>query len=329
MKFGLIGCGHMGKFHASKLALIPGIDFVGCHDIVPEKASEIAALYNCRIFESVEDFIGKIDAAIVATSTQSHAVTAIRLLDNKIAVLLEKPIAPDIQAAEKIVSTAATTGAVLQVGHSERFNPVYRAARSKIKSPRFIETHRLAPFKGRGHDVAVILDLMIHDIDLLLDMTHSEPSKIEAAGVGVITETFDIVNARLTFPTGCVANITASRISIKEMRKLRVFQKSGYISMDLAKAELEAYSLEASDSIKAAEAGPFSKFSLPDGKVIVRESADIPHADNLQSEIESFIKAIKGHQTPVVTGKDGLTALRVAKRIEQICTEYQKTLWIS
>lgn len=326
MRFGLIGCGHMGRFHASKLALIPGVKFVACYDTSTEKAEGIADQYKCRILSSVDEFFGSIDAAIVATPTQNHRDTAIALLENKIAVLLEKPIAPDIESANKIIEAGKKGKTVLQVGHSERFNPVYRAARDKIKNPRFIETHRLAPFKGRGYDVAVILDLMIHDIDLLLDLTGSEPLSVEAAGVGVIKETFDIVNARLTFPTGCIANITASRISVKEMRKLRVFQKSGYISMDLAKAELESYSLEPADSQKAIEAGPFSKFSLPDGQVIVRESTDIPRADNLQSEIESFIEAIEGKHPPIVNGEAGLTALKVAMRIEAGCMEYQKTL---
>jgi len=326
IRFGLIGCGHMGKFHASKLSVITNVDFIGCYDTVTEKAEDVAKASNCTVINSIDDFIGNVDAVIVAVPTQYHEDVSLPLLENGIAALLEKPIAPDLYSAQKIVDMAKANNAILQIGHSERFNSVFRTAREHIKRPLFIETHRLAPFKGRGHDVAVILDLMIHDIDLLLDLTGSEPSSIEAAGVGVITETFDIVNARLTFPTGCVANITASRISLKEMRKLRVFQKSGYISMDLAKAELEAYSLEPADSLKAKEAGLFSKFSLPDGQVIVRDTSDIPRADNLQCEIESFIEAIEGKHPPVVSGSDGLTALKVAMKIEEVCTEYQKTL---
>jgi predicted dehydrogenase len=319
----------MGKFHASKLAAIKGVEFMGCQDTIADRAQAIADQYHCRAFTEVADLIGsprRVDAVIIAVPTQYHSQAALPMLQNKIAVLLEKPIAPDLNTAELIVKTANDNDTVLQIGHSERFNSVFRAARGKINNPRFIETHRLAPFKGRGNDVAVILDLMIHDIDLLLDLTGSEPSKIEAAGVGVLTETFDIVNARLTFPTGCVANITSSRISLKEMRKLRVFQQSGYISMDLAKGELEAYSLVPGDSDKAKAAGLFSKFSLPDGQTIVREAGDIPRADNLQSEIESFIEAIEGKHPPVVSGQAGLTALKVATQIEQICAEYQKTL---
>jgi predicted dehydrogenase len=326
VRFGLIGCGHMGKFHASKLASIADAEFVGCYDVVPDKAAEIAGQFDCDVYQTIDEFSGKVEAAIVAVPTQNHLDVSIPLLQNDVAVLLEKPIAPDVESAEKIVKAAKDNDVILQIGHSERFNAVYRAARDRISNPRFIETHRLAPFKGRGHDVAVILDLMIHDIDLLLDLAGSEPSLIEAAGVAVITDTFDIVNARLTFPTGCVANITSSRISLKEMRKLRVFQKSGYISMDLAKAEMEAYSLEPAESVKAQKAGIFSKFALSDGRVIVRDSSEITRSDNLQSEIESFIEAIEGKHPPVVSGEDGLTALKVAKQIEQICEEYQKTL---
>lgn len=326
MRFGLIGCGHMGKFHASKLASIKVAEFAGCYDIIPDKSAEVSKQYGCDIYRSLDDFADKVDAVIIAVPTKDHLDVSVPLLKSGIAVLLEKPIAPDVDSGEKIVRAAADNDVVLQIGHSERFNPVFRAARDKIDNPRFIETHRLAPFKGRGHDVAVILDLMIHDIDLLLDLTGSEPSSIEAAGVAVITDTFDIVNARLTFPGGCVANITSSRISLKEMRKLRVFQKSGYISMNLAKGELEVYSLVPADSSAAKKAGIFSKFALPDGRVIVRDSSEIPRSDNLQNEIESFIEAIEGKHPPVVSGHDGLTALRVAGQIEHICEEYQKTL---
>jgi len=316
----------MGSFHAAKLSALPEVEFVGCFDIDTDKADKIARQHKCGVFNSLDDFVGKIDAVSIAVPTKNHLESSLPFLENGIAVLLEKPIAPDIESAEKIVQAAEDNNAILQIGHSERFNAVYRAARDKIRNPRFIETHRLAPFKGRGHDVAVILDLMIHDIDLLLDLTGSEPSSIEAAGVGVMTDTYDIVNARLTFPSGCVANITSSRISVKEMRKLRVFQKSGYISMDLASAKLESYSLVEKGSQQAKKAGLFSKFNSPDGRVIVKDKNKISRADNLQSEIESFIGAVRGQHPPIVTGRDGLSALKVAVRIEELCSNYQKNL---
>lgn len=316
----------MGRFHAAKLVNSGEVEFVGCFDIIPKKAQKIASEFNCNALRSLSDFFRKVEAVCIAVPTRNHLKCSLPFLENKIAVLLEKPIAEDVEPAEKIVKMAKENNTVLQIGHSERFNPVYQAARTKINKPRFVETHRLASFKGRGHDVAVVLDLMIHDIDLLLDITGSEPSSVEAAGVGVITDTFDIVNARLTFPTGCVANITASRISLKEMRKIRIFQKSGYISMDMVSSKLESYVLTEPDSPQAKKTGLFSQFNLPDGRVIFRDDIEIPSGDNLQLEIDSFIKAVEGQHPPVVSGEAGLSALKVAKRIEQLCAEYQNSL---
>lgn len=316
----------MGAFHAAKLSDIKDVDFIGCYDAAPDNAEKIALKYNCAVYKSIAEITDDVEAALIAVPTQYHLECALPFLEKGIAVLVEKPIASDVEAAEKLINTAKANNAVLQVGHSERFNSVYRAVREKIQNPRFVETHRLAPFKARGHDVAVILDLMIHDIDLLLDLTGEEPSKIEAVGVSVITDTFDIVNARLSFPSGCVANITSSRISVKEMRKLRVFQKSGYISIDMASAKLESFSLVDSDSTQAKKAGMFSRMKLPDDRMIIKDNIKVKRADNLQSEINSFIEAVKGEHPPLVSGEDGLSALRVAIRIEELCLNYQNNL---
>ncbi len=322
----MVGCGHMGKFHAAKLSAHPDVRFVGCFDIDPGRSEEIAARYRAKAFPSLENLADEIEAAVIAVPTAAHDACSIPLLQRGIAVLIEKPLAVDSARARLIDQAAAASGAVLQVGHSERFSPVYRAARSRINRPGFVETHRLAPFKGRGHDVSVIYDLMIHDIDLLLDLTGSRPIDIQAAGVAVITDTFDIVNARLTFPDNCVANVTASRISLREMRKLRVFQKSGYISMDLAGKELESYVLVDKDSEKANEAAAFMKFNLGDNTVIVRENIEIPPGDNLELELDSFVKAVSGLHAPLVSGKSGLAALEVAEEIENHCLQYQRKL---
>ena len=225
VKIGLVGCGHMGRFHAARLSEIPGIEFEGCFDVIPEKSEKTASEYSITNYESMESMLVRVDAASVAVPTTEHVEVASKFLDRGKSVLLEKPISPDIESAERLVNLAESKKAVLQIGHSERFNPAFMAVEKGISEPKFIETHRLAPFKGRGDDVAVILDLMVHDLDLVLALTKSIPEKIEAAGVAVITDSVDIVNSRLTFPNGCVANITASRISVKEMRKLRVFQK--------------------------------------------------------------------------------------------------------
>jgi len=322
----LVGCGHMGKYHAAKLSAHPDVRFVGCYDIDPRRSEEIASRHRTKSFSSLELLAAEIEAAVVAVPTIEHDACSIPLLRRGIAVLIEKPLAVNSARAREIDRAAAASGAVLQVGHSERFSPVYRAARSRINRPGFVETHRLAPFKGRGHDVSVIYDLMIHDIDLLLDLTGSRPLDIQAAGVAVITETFDIVNARLTFPDNCVANVTASRISFKEMRKLRVFQKSGYISMDLASRELESYVLVDKNSEKANENPSFLKFNLGDNNVIIRENIDIPPGDNLEMELDSFVKAVSGLHAPLVGGQSGLAALEVAEEIENRCRQYQRNL---
>jgi predicted dehydrogenase len=217
-------------------------------------------------------------------------------------------------------------GVILQIGHSERFNPAFMAVESGISDPKFIETHRLAPFKGRGDDVAVILDLMVHDLDLILALTGTLPDKVDAAGVAVLTDTVDIANARLSFQGGCVANITASRISIKEMRKLRIFQKSGYTSIDMAARQAEQYRVVESGDKAYRDAPIFGKFHLPDGRAVVRNSVEIPPGDNLKYEISSFIAAVRGDYPPVVSGRDGLNVLRVATQIEKLCRDYLKSL---
>lgn len=316
----------MGKFHASKLAAEKSIEFAGCYDIDRSKSAEIASKYKIANFDSLESMIGRVDAVSVAVPTLHHYDIASRFLESGIAVLLEKPISHDIESADKLVSLSETKGVILQIGHSERFNPAFLAIEEGISDPKFIETHRLAPFKGRGDDVAVIFDLMVHDLDLILALTRSYPSAVDAAGVAVITDTVDIANARLTFPGGCVANVTASRISVKEMRKLRVFQKSGYTSIDMASREAEQY-VVASDGDEAYKKAPiFGRFHLPDGRAVVKNDIDIPRGDNLQFEIASFIDAVRGEHPPVVSGRDGLNVLLLATEIEKRCQEYLEKL---
>jgi len=316
----------MGKIHASKLAAESSVEFVGCHDIQRSSSAAIASEYNITVFDSIEAMLGLVDAVSIAVPTSSHFEVASPFLDSGIAVLLEKPISHDIESADKLVSLAEAKKTILQIGHSERFNPAFLAVERGISDPKFIETHRLAPFKGRGDDVAVIFDLMVHDLDLILALTGSFPEKIDAAGVAVITDTVDIANARLTFSGGCVANVTASRISVKEMRKLRVFQKSGYTSIDMASREAEQYLVATSDDDAYKKAPIFGRFHLPDGRAVIRNNIEIPSGDNLQFEISSFVSAIEGKHPPVVSGRDGLNVLRLATEIENCCREYLKKL---
>lgn len=316
----------MGAFHAAKLSESRSAGFAGCYDIVAEKAEDIASKFSVEKFRSLESMLDRVDAVSIAVPTTEHPEIASIFLERGIPVLLEKPISFDLDSAERLVKLAESKNTILQIGHSERFNPAFMAVEHGISEPKFIETHRLAPFKGRGDDVAVILDLMIHDLDLILALTKSFPEKIEAAGVAVITDSVDIVNSRLTFPNGCVANITASRISIKEMRKLRVFQKSGYTSIDMAKKEAEQYVVVPPDDSSYKEAPIFGRFHLPDGRAVVQKTVEIPSGDNLSFEIESFLESVTGKHPPVVSGRDGLNVLKVAGEIEELCKEYREKI---
>ncbi len=312
----------MGRFHAARMAENKSADFIGCYDLDNQASSAVAAKYKVNNFRNIDEVLSQADAVSIAVPTVAHLDVASKFLEAGIAVLLEKPISPDLESAEKLVSLADSKNLVLQIGHSERFNPGFLAVEKGISDPKFIETHRLAPFKGRGDDVAVILDLMVHDLDLILALTGSFPDTIEAAGVAVITDNIDIVNARLTFPGGCVANVTASRISFKEMRKLRVFQKSGYTSIDMATREAEQYTVVASEDDAYKKAPIFGRFNLPDGRAVIRNQVKIPSGDNLSFEIDSFIRSVRGEHPPVVSGRDGLNVLKIASRIENLCREY-------
>jgi predicted dehydrogenase len=317
----------MGRFHAARLAENSSIEFVACHDIDSSKSASLAKEYNIENFDNIESIIdNNIDAVSVAVPTVSHYDVASKFLEAGVAVLLEKPITGDLESAEKLASLSEKKDVVLQIGHSERFNPAYLAVESGISDPKFIETHRLAPFKGRGDDVAVILDLMIHDLDLILAMTGTMPDRIDAAGVAVLTDTVDIANARLSFADGCVANITASRISPKEMRKVRIFQKSGYTSIDMAARKAEQYRVVESDEEAYRKAPIFGKFNLSDGRAVVRNTVEIPPGDNLKYEISSFIETIRGEHPPVISGRDGLNVLKVATQIERLCRDYLENL---
>jgi predicted dehydrogenase len=326
IRIGLVGCGHMGRFHAARLSESKEAHFVGCYDLDPAKSDQCAKEHRVKCFHSIESMFAEVHAVSIAVPTSAHCDVASQVLDNCVAVLLEKPIASDLKSAQDLVELAGRKKTVLQIGHSERFNPAFMAVVDGISDPKFIETHRLAPFKGRGIDVPVIFDLMVHDLDLILALTNSLPSKIEAAGVAVLTDTIDIANARLEFPGGCVANVTASRISAKEMRKLRIFQKSGYTSIDLASREAEQYAavLPADDDFKKAPI--FGRLGLPDGRAIVRRKIEIPSGDNLKFEISSFVEAVRGEHAPVVSGRHGYNVLTVATEIDHLCNEYLRKI---
>ncbi len=311
----VIGVGQLGQYHARWYKNIEESELVGVYDTDSNKCTEIAQKYDVSSFEKLSDLFGKVDAVSIATPTIYHHEVARELINEKIACLIEKPIASTVEQAEELVSIAKDKSVTLTVGHIERFNPAVRALKSFKINPRFIEAHRLAAFDPRGTDVAVILDLMIHDIDLSLFLTKSKVKKIDASAVSVISDSADIANARLTFENGAVANLTASRISLRAMRKLRLFQKSGYYSLDLAEKRADIYRL--ADDSRSDETGmriPLGK----SGREILYSKSGNKDDDMLCAELTSFVKAVQNGDQPEVEASEAVEALKIALTIEKI-----------
>ncbi len=319
---GVIGVGKLGNYHCNVLNDMPGADFVGVYDVEQNQRNEIAKKYGVTAFSSVDELLEKVQAVTVAVPTVDHLATCTRALGKDKAVFVEKPIAGSVEEADEMIQLASKRGLTLQVGHIERFNEAVLAIRDMSLSPRFIESHRLAPFDPRGTDVAVVLDLMIHDIDIILSLVRSPVQYIEANGVAVISHEPDIANARISFENGCVANVTASRISQKKMRKMRLFQQDTYISIDFLMHMTEVFKLvndEAEDSDAAFSATILGKIDEGQRKrKIVYEKLEPPSGNALQLELESFIRAIETGTTPEVTGEDARQALAVASEITYI-----------
>ncbi len=333
IKVGVIGVGHLGFQHARIYAELPEADLVGIYDINQEKSNEVAFELGVRSFESLDGLLENVEAVSIVVPTSAHYQVAKETLGRKIDCLIEKPITQTVSQAQELVNLAEKDNLILQVGHIERFNPAILALKNRgiNLEPKFIETHRLAAFSQRGTDVAVILDLMIHDIELILSWVKSEIEDIQAAGISVISEPDDIANARITFKNGCVANITASRISAKTMRKLRIFQKDLYISLDLYEKSLELYrlipttSLNNSTGVAKNVVGKIPVEKI--GKTIVYEKPKIENQDMLTSELKSFLKSVQNRTKPEVTGKEAQKALEVALEIEKQAQEHRKKLW--
>ena len=302
MKAAVIGVGHLGKQHARILASLPGVSLAGVVDINRERAAQIASQYNTRAFGTVDE-IGKLDLAVIAVPTRSHAAIALPLIESGVHTLVEKPVAQTVVEADSLIAAARRRGVVLAVGHSERFNPAVAAARPHIKDPRFIEVHRLGTSPERSLDIDVVLDLMIHDLDLILSVVQSEIDNVEAVGVPVLTPKVDIANARLRFKNGCIANLTASRISRDAVRKIRFFQRDAYVSIDSAARDVEMWSV-----LPQPGAAP----KIGGGKLAVQ--GDEP----LKGELEDFIAAVRERRPPAVSGEEGRAALALAIRIVEL-----------
>jgi predicted dehydrogenase len=300
----VIGVGYLGRFHAQKYAQLPECELIGVVDSHGDTARRVAAELSVPALYDYRELLGRVDAVSVVTPTPLHDEIARAFLERGTHVLVEKPITETVEQAQALMVAARAAGRVLQVGHLERFNPAVLAAESLLVSPGFIECQRLAPFRERGTDVNVVLDLMIHDIDLLQMIVGAELTSLDAIGTPVFSEEIDIANARLKFAGGCVANVTASRVSLKTERKLRVFCSDAYISIDLQQKIL---------TVIRKRAG-----TVPDGQLPVHiEEQSFEQGDALMSEIRAFIAAIRGQGKVVVTAEDGLRALRTAIAITQ------------
>jgi predicted dehydrogenase len=318
---GVIGCGRMGKLHARVYSQMAQVRLVGVYDADDEVAKATVAEFGGEVFPSPESLAERVAAVTVAAPTNNHAAVAEPFLRRGVATLIEKPLAKDVEEAQQIVAWAREHKAVLQVGHIERFNPAIRAMRRLDIRPRFIEVTRISPLTFRSIDVGVVLDMMIHDIDIVLMLACSPVKRIDATGVGVIGDVEDICNARITFENGCVANMTASRLALKTERRMRVFSNDAYVSLDYQKR----YGIVASrtpnlgairnavSKIRAGEIDDLSQLNF--AELVNVEELQIDDVEPLRAELESFVEAAHGKCPPVVTGEDGLAAVELAMQI--------------
>jgi predicted dehydrogenase len=300
LRVGVVGVGHLGRHHARILSSLAGVELVAVADTNHGRAREIAAAVGTKPVFDARDLVDHVDAVTVAVPTDQHHEIAMSFLEAGIPVLVEKPMARTLAEADAMIAAAARAGVVLAVGHTERFNPAVEAARPLLIQPRFIEVHRLGAFPDRSLDIDVVFDLMIHDLDVVLSLVNSEVESIEAVGVPVLTGRVDIANARLRFANGCIANVTASRISRDRVRKIRFFQPAAYLSIDYAAQKLEVWRVMARDS------GPPS---IEGGDV------QVTNEEPLVRELADFVDAVQIGRQPVVTGEQGRRALDLAQRI--------------
>ncbi|UUC45360.1 Gfo/Idh/MocA family protein [Flavobacterium cerinum] len=314
LKVGVLGAGHLGKIHLRLLNQSEKYELVGFYDPNTENAEKVAQEFGYRKFDSITALVQAVDVVDIVTPTLSHFDCAKEAIENGKHVFLEKPIANTVEEAREIIALATKHNVKGQVGHVERFNPAFKAVKDKIENPMFIETHRLAEFNPRGTDVPVVLDLMIHDIDAILSVVRSKVKNISASGVSVISDSPDIANARIEFENGCVANVTSSRISMKNMRKARFFQKDAYISVDYLDKICEVVKMKDAPEIP----GDFDMIlQNAEGvkKQIYYDNPSVHQNNAILDELETFADAINNNTTPIVTLEDGTEALRVAHQI--------------
>jgi predicted dehydrogenase len=299
LRIAVIGVGHLGQHHARILATLPGVELVAVVDSKHERAQQIADRVGTRALTNPDD-LSDVDAVTIAVPTEAHAEVAMPFLRRGVSVLIEKPLARSLADADAVIDDANRTGAILAVGHTERFNPAVTTAMQHVSRPGFVEIHRLGVFPERSLDIDVVFDLMIHDLDVLLATVGGEVTSIDAIGVPVLTRRIDIANARLRFSTGCTANVTASRISRERVRKVRFFQPQSYLSIDYATQDVHMYRVRGVD-----EAAP----------IIEGGQLEVARDEPLKLELEDFVDAVRTKRPPRVTGHDGRRALDLARRI--------------
>jgi predicted dehydrogenase len=317
-RVGVVGAGSLGFHHIRILRDLPGIEFSGFVESRPERRREVEKELRVRSHTTLEALLDASDAVVIVVPTSAHFTVASASIELGKHVFIEKPMTTTLEEADSLLALARKKGTMIQIGHIERFNRAVRGALPHVQKPRFIDSERLAPFSPRGSDVAVVLDLMIHDIDLLLTLVASEARDISAVGVPVLTPTLDIANARVTFNSGAVANITSSRISRERKRKIRIFQQSGYLSLDLGAGTGEFFRLRSDIDPLSIRSAPADIAAFVD-----RIKLDAPDGEPLKLELESFVAALKGKSSVVVTGEEGRMALGVALRIVK---EIERTL---
>lgn len=308
---GVVGAGQFGRQHMRVIATTPGAELRAVYDIDRARSEQAVRDYGGEVAEDLEELAGKVQAAVVTVPTVAHAEVSCRLLELGVDVLVEKPIANTLAGAQQIVATATKWGRVLQVGHLERFNPAVEAVERILTVPLFFEIHRLSPFTARSLDVDVVLDLMIHDLDIVLAFTQQQPASVHAAGISILSPRVDIANVRLEFASGCVANLTASRVSTERIRKLRFFQPHQYVSIDYSRQDVQVYSVN-------------------EDRTIRREQLEVNKCEPLRRQFEHFLDCVRSRSRPRVSGESAMAALKagleVLDKIEDHGRRVRKTL---
>ena len=322
LKVGVIGVGYLGRHHARIYAQMPGVTLVGVSDLHAERGQAIAAEYGTKFFADYREMLGQVEAVSLAVPTIDHCEIGCELLRQGIAVLVEKPIARTLAEADQMIQLAEKHNVCLQVGHLERFNPAIVAVRPLVKEPRFFETHRLSLFSPRSLDIDVVMDLMIHDLDIIASLVKSPIVNIHAVGVAVITPKFDIANARIEFASGCIANITASRISTEKVRKLRLFQPHDYISIDYITQQAGFWSLRKPLNLPSGITDPAAL--LASGIGIEARQLDIKADEPLRAELAAFVQAVTTSEPPPVSGAEGRHALALALQVSDKIAEHAR-----